>query len=150
MTPFSIFLLVLSLAVFLLAWVKGGHPERTGVMICILAYLASYAFQALRVGDLHVGDAASDTIVTLAFAWLAMRSNRWWPFAATAVMILMLVVHASMVLVPELTARGDVTARMGLSVVLILSLLAGVGERWLAGERAISADAVWTRRTTAT
>lgn len=146
MTPFSIFLLILSLAVFLIAWLKGGHTERTGVAICVLAYLASYAARPLQYGDLQVGDAVSDVIVTIAFAWLAMRSNRWWPFAATASMILMLVVHASMVLIPELTVRGDMAARMGLSVVLVLSLFGGVVERWLAGERPVSESAVWTRR----
>lgn len=150
MTPFSIFLLVLSLFVFLAAWLKGGHAERTGTAICILAYLASYAGRPLTLGDLHVGDAVSDFIVTGAFIWLALRSNRWWPFAATASMILMLVVHASMVLVPELTVRGDMAARMGLSVVLVLSLLAGVGERWLAGERPVSESARWTRHRPAT
>lgn len=150
MTPFSIFLLILSLAVFLIAWLKGGHAERAGVLICILAYLASYAGRGLMIDKLHVGDAVADVIVTGAFAWLALRSNRWWPFAATASMILMLLVHASMVLVPGLTVRGDMAARMGLSVVLILSLFAGVGERWLAGERPVSESATWTRRRPAT
>lgn len=150
MTPFSIFLLVLSLVVFLAAWLKGGHAERTGVLICVLAYLASYAGRGLVFNKLQVGDAVSDLVVTLAFVWLAMRSNRWWPFAATASMILMLVVHASMVLVPELTVRGDMAARMGLSVVLVLSVAAGIVERWLAGERPVSESAVWTRRRPAT
>ncbi|KQW81830.1 hypothetical protein [Brevundimonas sp. Root1279] len=150
MTPFSIFLLVLSLAVFLIAWLKGGHAERKGVLICILAYLSSYAGRGLRIDDLQIGDAIADLIVTGAFAWLALRSNRWWPFAATASMILMLVVHASMVLVPELTVRGDMAARMGLSVVLVLSIFGGVVERWLAGERPVSETATWTRRRPAT
>jgi hypothetical protein len=146
MTPLSIFLLVLSLVVFAVAWLKGGHAERTGVAICIVAYLAAYAGRSLRVGDVHVGDAASDLIVMLAFGWLALRSNRWWPFAATAVMVLTMAVHASMVLVPELTVRGDVSARLGLSVMLILALFAGVAERWLAGERPVSESATWKRQ----
>lgn len=150
MTPFSTFLLLLSLAVFLVAWLKGGHPERTGVMICVLAFLAAYAGRGLRVHDLHLGDAVSDLIITFAFGWLAMRSNRWWPFAATAVMVLTMAVHMSMLLVPELTARGDVSARMGLSLALVLSVLAGVVERWLAGERPVSESATWTRRRPAT
>jgi len=54
-------------------------------------------------------------------------------------------VHVSMVLVPGLDHRADIAARLGLGVLTSLSLLLGVFERWLTGERPVSEGAIWLR-----
>lgn len=145
MTPFITFYLVFSLVVFLVAWLKGGHTERTGVALFIAAYLATYAVQYVRIGDFRLGEAICDLVLLGAFAGLAFRGNRWWPFAATAVMVLTLAIHATAILTPAVTANGDVAARLGLGLLMVICLLAGVGERWLAGEIPASRLAIWQR-----
>lgn len=146
MTPFQAFYLYFSLAVFAVAWLKGGHTERLGVAAVIIAFILSYLLTPLRIGDLRVGEAAVDIVLTLVFLWMALSRDRWWPIAATAFMVLSLMVHLAMILVPELDQRADVSARYGLGVLTIIALLAGVGERWLSGERPVSQTLSWRRR----
>jgi hypothetical protein len=65
-------------------------------------------------------------------------------------MVLALMVHLAMVLSPDLDGRADVSARAGLGLLLMISLLAGVAERWLAGETPVSRSLDWHRRAEAT
>lgn len=146
MTPFQVFYLYFSLAVLAVAWLKGGHTERLGVVVVILAYLSAYAVSPLRMGEFRIGEAASDVLVTLAFGWMALSRERWWPFAATAFMVLSLMVHLAVALTPHLDGRADVSARAGLGLLLVVSLLAGVAERWLSGEEPVSNAFAWRRR----
>lgn len=143
MTPFQASYLCFSLAVFALAWLKGGHTERLGVVVTIVAYLSAYAVSPLRAGELRLGEAATDVLATLAFAWMALSRDRWWPFAATAFMVLTLIVHVCVALISQLDGRADVSARYGLGVLVIVSLLGGVAERWLAGEQPVSRRRPW-------
>lgn len=146
MTPFQAFYLYFSLVVFALAWLKGGHTERLGVAVIVIAYLVSYVASPFQVDDLRAGEAAADIVLTLVFLWMALRRERWWPIAATAFMVLSLLVHVSMILVPELDPRADVSARYGLGMLTVIALLAGVGERWLSGEQPVSGSLSWRRR----
>lgn len=146
MTWFSYFLLVVSLMVFALAWLKGGHPERFGVLIVTIAYLVAAVAPPVRVlGDMFLYDAIADTVLLAIFLRMSFRGDRWWPFLAAVAMFLTDVVHAAMVLIPELDTRADISARMGLTLLMIIALLAGVGERWLAGEQPVSGLADWKR-----
>lgn len=79
----------------------------------------------------------------LVFGGLALKGNRWWPFAITATMALVVLVHLSMALTTDLDHRADLSARLGLGILTSLSILLGVFERWLAGERPVSESAVW-------
>lgn len=135
MDPLVGFYLLLMLTVLPLAWVKGGPPERRGATILLVAWVLSYLLQDVTLGKTYAGEAGVDAITTLVFLWMALTRRRWWLLAITAVMILLMVAHAATLVLPDLTQRGDRVARMGLGVLLPLSLLAGVGERWLAGER---------------
>ncbi|MDP2116480.1 MAG: hypothetical protein Q8J71_03695, partial [Brevundimonas sp.] len=91
-------------------------------------------------------EAALEIAVLVVFVHLALKSHRWWPFAAVAVMTLSVMVYFAQALVPELDRRAQISAHVGLGIALYLTLLAGVGERWLAGERPVSENAVWRRR----
>lgn len=130
--------------VFALAWLKGGHTERFGVMVLVVAYIVSFA-PPVMIGQLHAVHAFEDALLMLVFGWLALKRDRWWPLIMTATMVLTVLVHLSMVLVPELDRRADIAARLGLGVLTTLSLLIGVVERWLAGERPVSEGAIWSR-----
>jgi hypothetical protein len=143
-SPFQIFYYSFSLLVFALAWLKGGHAERFGVTVLIIAWIVSFA-PPLMIGRLHADHAVEDVLLMLVFGWLALKGDRWWPLVMTAAMALTVLVHVSMVLVPDLDRRADVAARLGLGVLTSLSLLLGVFERWLAGERPVSESVRWRR-----
>lgn len=94
----------------------------------------------------HVVAAASAFIVTPIFIWISFRSDRWWPLVAAPALILCVMLFVLERLNPDLSRYAAVSARIGLWMVVYLALLAGVAERWLAGEQAAGATAVWRRR----
>jgi len=102
--------------------------------------------QQMRMWNVAVSDAAIDLGLALFFGWLALSRDRWWPLFMTAAMMLTVLVHLAMFLAPALGAYADVSARIGLGIVTGLCLLAGVAERWLAGEHAVSDRRRWARR----
>lgn len=132
------------------AWLKGGHPERLGATATLVAFAISYVTHPWRIGGFYVGDAVLDLGMAAFFAWLALRTNRWWPLAMTGIMILTLLVHASGVLIPHLSGYADISARIGLGILGALILFGGVVERWLAGEKAVSDRQAWSARGPAT
>lgn len=149
MAPFQFFYLILSLAVFALAWLKGGHSERAGVAILVTSFLVTYPVHGIHLRGFLIGDALVDVGVLLAFGWLALTGDRWWTLAATAFTGLTVIAHALMFATPDLQQahiRADVASRWGLGVMIVLCLAGGVLERWLAGERAVSPGARWRRR----
>lgn len=145
MTPWVLLYLVASLAALGLAWLKGGHPERMGAVIWLVGWIASMPLNDIRFGDARLGVAAVDAATFAAFLWLALRHARWWPLGVCASFLLMVAVHFSAVLSPEMTAIGESSAQLGLGLLAVLFLAAGAFERWLAGETPISASAIWSR-----
>lgn len=148
MAPFQIFYLLLSLTVFALAWMRGGHTERAGVVIFVFGFLISFMLQGLTLNNFRLGDALIDLGLLIALVWLALRRDRWWTLAASAFAGVTLIAHALMFMTPDLTLshiRVDVASRWGIGVLQILCLGAGVLERWMAGERPVSTDARWRR-----
>lgn len=148
MSSFQTFYLVLSLIVFALAWFRGGHTERAGVAMLVLAFVASFIAQPLTLHGFRIGEALVDLALFAGVVWLALRRDRWWPMAAAAFAGLTMVAHVAMAATPNLQfgqIRADVASRWGLGVFLVLSLAAGVLERWMAGERPVSEMARWSR-----
>jgi hypothetical protein len=135
-SSFLIAYYVLSWAAIGALWLKGGRPERLTAGLMVLVFPVSYFLHPLRMGPVMVGDAALDIAMTVFFAWLALTRERWWPLVMTGTMVLTLLVHAAMLLMPHLDTYSDISARIGLGILSSLILLAGAGERWLAGERA--------------
>jgi hypothetical protein len=134
---------LITLIAVAVAWLKGGHPERLGATVILILFAASFVLHPIRMWNVHLGDAAMDLTMMLIFAWMALTRNRWWPLAMTAVMALTVMVHVAMFLVPTLTEYADISARVGLGILMSLTLLIGTGERWLSGERAVSGTARW-------
>lgn len=146
MTPFVILYLVVSLVALALGWLKGGHPERLGVVLWLAGWMLAVLLNDVRIGDLRWAVALCDLASLAAFLWLALRFERWWPLGVSACLILMLVVHLSAVLIPEMTPLGESSAQLGLGMLSVLIQSAGAFERWLAGEGPASATAVWRSR----
>ncbi|MDI6624807.1 MAG: hypothetical protein QME55_08755 [Brevundimonas sp.] len=98
-----------------------------------------------RIDDFYWGVAAQAVAVMFILGWLALRSNRWWPLVAAAAVVLIVLVHG-LTIVTSITPAAAVSARVGLWMVVNIALLAGVAERWLAGERAVGDRRTWRRR----
>lgn len=81
-------------------------------------------------------------MITLIVIWLALRSDRWWPLVAAASLTLCVVVELLERMNPGLSEYAAASAQLGLWIVVYLALVAGVGERWLAGERPVSENAL--------
>lgn len=145
-TPFLAAYYVLSLIAVVAAWTKGGHPERLGAVATIMVFAVSFYTHELRVDGFYVGDAAVDLVLTAFFVWMALTRDRWWPLVMSGIMGLTLLVYVTALLVPDLSAYAVMSARIGLGILSMLTLLAGAGERWLSGEPAVSDLAGWRRR----
>ena len=146
MTPFVLLYLVVSLAALAIIWLKGGHPERLGAVFWVACWIVQMPLNDVRIGDLRWGIALLDLAAFVAFLWLALRYERWWPLGVTACFVLVLGIHLSTLLIPEVTRLGEASAQLGLGMLTVLIQAAGAFERWLAGEAPASASAVWSRR----
>lgn len=146
MTPFQLAGCIFCFLVFATAWLRGGHPERFGVTLNVVCWLASVFASSVTIGGKVIGVAVVDIILTGTFVWMALRGERWWPFAAAAFMVLTLLVYVAVILTPELDQRADYAARLGLFLCVVGTLLIGVAERWAAGERPVSGQTAWRAR----
>jgi len=124
-------------AAVIVGWMRGGHPERLGVAVIFSTYLASGLWRSWTIGDVHVDVAITDALLLLFLGWLTLRSDRWWPFVATAALALTVLVHI-FTIVTDISWNAAVSARIGLRLLGNLALMAGVAERWMAGEAPVS------------
>lgn len=122
---------------FAVGWLRGGHPERFGVAALLSAALIEVFIVRWRIGELEAGIAGTQAVLLLIFGRMAFTSDRWWPLAVTGCLMLMIMVHLLTVLTP-LSFVAAMSARVGLWLLLHVILLAGVAERWMAGEKAVS------------
>ena len=136
MTPLQTFFLISTLAIFAICWLKGGHPERQGVLFLLLAYVAGVLVEDMIWGELQTGVMVTDAILLVGLCWMAFRFDRWWLLVAVACQILALVAHAALWLDPDITLRSNVVTRWLFGLIQLYTLAAGVVERWLAGEPA--------------
>lgn len=143
MPPFVQALIVTGVAAIAVAWLRGGRTERFAAGVLALTWIVARSFRWM-VGDVYVDSTVEDSLGLLIFGWLAFRSDRWWPFVATAAFALTVLVHL-LTMVTDISWDAAVSARVGLGLLIYVALLAGVGERWLAGERAASVDRIWRR-----
>lgn len=104
----------------------------------------------LLVGELWAEDVSllpmQNFIIMLAFGWLAFRVDRWWPIAVTALLGLCVLVRIIGMANPDLSRFAMISALLGFWIVIYLVVLAGVVERWLAGEDSVSGGKTWRRR----
>ena len=135
---------VMAWLAFATSWLRGGHTERfaTTVLVC------DYAFTRLvsRTAFGENGAAAATFVVTLIVIWMALSSNRWWPLVAAASLTLCVMIHVMEWVNPDLSQYAAESAQLGLWMVVYLAVGAGAGERWLAGEGAISDRRAWTSK----
>lgn len=91
---------------------------------------------------MQAGAAASAVVLAGVFTGLAFKSDRWWPFVATASLMLSVLVFLLEWAGPGLSRYAAGSAQIGLWMVVYLALFAGVAERWLAGEPAAAGQEI--------
>ncbi len=77
---------------------RGGGPERRAALMQVVAFLAtmaSYSISNYRFIELETGVFAIDVALLIALYWLALRSNRVWPMAMTALQLSSIFVHVA-------------------------------------------------------
>lgn len=126
------------------AWLRGGHTERLAVAVLFWDHALTRLTVGMTSGHDLVG--VSELAVALIFLWIALRHRRWWTLVAAAALALCVMVFVLEWTTSHLSINAAISGRIGLWYVVHLSLLAGVVERWLAGERAVSDTAAWRRR----
>lgn len=136
MPPTQLFFLISILVILPVAWLKGGHPERRGVVVLLATYLAGPFLQPIRIDNFLIGYAVADGALLAALIWMALKHDRWWLLVATAAQGLSVLSHLMVLTRPELTARENVAAQWIFGLISLYALLGGVFERWLAGEPA--------------
>ena len=126
---------VLAWLSFVIGWWRGGRTERFAVAVLF----CDYAFTRLTTGmaGAHQMVAVAELVVTLIFVWMAFTSDRWWTLVTSAALALCALVFVLEWANPGLSLSAAISAQSGLWFLVYLSLLAGVAERWLAGEKAV-------------
>lgn len=137
---------IIAVASFAVAWWKGGRAERLGAAILICDALLTTTIVGLAAPGVHRAAMMVQLLTALGILWLTFRFDRWWLFVASGALILCALVTLMEVLNPALSLYAAVSAQLGLWALVYLSLLAGAGERWLAGEGSAGHTAVWSRR----
>lgn len=145
MTAWQVGGIAFGLMVYPVAWFRGGRQERLGASVLLFSCLLSMVVFYWATPVFMVLDGAS----LLVFGWLCFRSDRWWPFVATACGALTALTYVIKLLDPTLSQYALVSAHIGLDLVIDLALLLGVRERWLAGEPP-AATAAWAKADRAT
>lgn len=133
-----------ALMVYAIAWVRGGRPERFGAAVLILDALMSSVLFRLGVSDVYPNAMVKESVWLLLIGVLAFRSDRWWPFVMTAALCLVVLIYSLRLIDPTLSHFAAVSAHVGLDYLIDLTLLLGVFERWLAGERP-AGPAAWLK-----
>ena len=117
-----------------LAWFRGGRPERAAVAAILASWSVGLALADLQLGRSALGPALCDGALLVVLGGLAFRQDRWWLLAATATQSLVVAAHLALALQPDLTETENLAALAVFRLLCLLTLSAGVLERWLAGE----------------
>jgi hypothetical protein len=133
--PTQLFFLISTVVILPIAWLKGGHPERMGVVVLLINYVSGIFLQPARVGEFMFGLAAADLVLLGVLGWLTLKYDRWWLIGATAAQGLVVLAYLAVLTRPEITARENIVAQWVFGLITLYALLGGVFERWLAGER---------------
>lgn len=126
--------LILLPFVIAIAWLAGGRSERAATAAILTAWSLGLALTDLRLGRVSIGLAISDAGLLVALGRLALGHDRWWLLAAAAAQGLAVAAHLAMLLRNDLSPAAHVSALVVFDILLLLALLVGVMERWLAGE----------------
>jgi hypothetical protein len=114
------------------SWRWGGWAEKVvsstnlagAVATRILTSPSDVSFRTVERGILII-----DILVFAAFMFVALRSDRWWPLCATALLAPEMFAHLAKVLSPSLDRGGYALAGLT-SYAMLIPLTMGVIKQW--------------------
>ena len=102
--PINLFYLTLLLSCCAYALLRGGAPERIGVLVVAANAVLSFAVVSappIRFQGVEIGVFIVDAIAFVAFAFLAVRADRFWPIWVSAFLGLGVLGHLAQWLGPD-------------------------------------------------
>ena len=118
--------LLIGVAVY--AYLKGGRDERAAMFVCVGATLASLAVMSQGGSDYRTLQplvAVVDIATLGAFAWIALRSERFWPLWISGLQLTSTTGHLLKFVEPDLVPLAYSTALAFWSYLILIIL--GVG-----------------------
>tara|TARA_R110000824_G_scaffold45244_6_gene130969 strand:- start:2404 stop:2847 length:444 start_codon:yes stop_codon:yes gene_type:complete len=113
------------------AILRGSRSEYFGAAIMIIGSLLTLAV-AQSFGTswtkVEVGIFAIDIIVLLAFIYLALKSDRFWPIWAAAFQLLAVIIHSAMIVAAPITPWAFGTGAVFWAYPMLLALAIGSSE----------------------
>jgi nicotinamide riboside transporter PnuC len=124
---------------------RGRSDERIVASVCLLATLATrFAVSPLqeRYTSIETGLMAIDALVLVAFVWIALRSERFWPLWIAGLQLTNSISHAMKLAEFDLVPRAYATAAAFWSYPILLILAVGTwrGHQRARQERGAPAD----------
>jgi hypothetical protein len=91
-----LFFVTLLLACLAYALLRGGWPERSGVLMLVVASALTFAAGSplqQRFASVETGVLIVDVGLLIAFLTLALTTDRYWPLWTTALQLLVVLAH---------------------------------------------------------
>ena len=107
---------------------RGGGSEYLGAAIMIIGSFCTLAAARLfgtSWTQVEVGIFAIDIVVLVAFIWLALTSDRFWPIWASAFQLLAVAIHTAMMMTPQVTPWAFGTGAVFWAYPMLLALAIG-------------------------
>lgn len=144
MTSWQVSGILIGMVAYVVAWVWGGRPERLAVGILVFYGLLSSMIYKWDLDSSGMLATALNSARLLAFGYLCLRFDRWWPYVITAALVLMVFIHSAKLMDPSISQFTLASAAVGLGYLIDLVLLLSICERWLSGEPP-AGPAAWAR-----
>jgi cytochrome bd-type quinol oxidase subunit 2 len=108
------------------AFAKGAGPERAGAAIMVAGSIASViATSALGFRHVELGIFGVDLVVLASLLTLALRVDRHWPLWITGFQLVGVIIHAAMMLRPEVVPRAYALAQGFWGYPMLIALVVG-------------------------
>lgn len=137
----------LFLCTTLYAVVRGGAPERIGILIFWLGSVTTIAFQSplgQRWAHVEYGILGGDLAMLGAFAALTYKARRHWPLWMTSMQAIEVLCHVPILLAPEVNRPAYMSLQALWGYPMVILLIIGVRRHRLRVKRTGS-DASWRR-----
>lgn len=123
-------LFLVNLAAFVLLVWRGGWPERLGSAALLSCILAEPLLAGWQVGTWRLGLLFVNGLLFLALWALAERFDRWWLIFVAGFQLIIVVSHVIPMANDRYFTVALIGIRMGVWVLISLTLFIGVWEGW--------------------
>lgn len=119
---------IILLAICTFVMFKGSTPERLGAAVALAGTALTIGLASAlpnRFRHLETGVMLVDAMTFLAFTWLALRSNRFWPIWVAGLQGATIIMHLTRLMVPGVVPRAYMDAVALWSYPILALLLIG-------------------------